>query len=96
MHLLNPKGQIANIDAPEQHTGILGEPALLDRYTGRYQLPDRVLDIMRDGGRLFAQVTAAGGKPIAGPVFEMSAEGGNIFFVKVTGGRISFETGPDG
>jgi serine-type D-Ala-D-Ala carboxypeptidase/endopeptidase len=96
MYLLNPKGQIANLDPPEQHAGILCEPALLDRYTGRYQLPDRVLDIMRDGGRLFVQVTAAGEKPIAGPVFEMFAEGGDIFFVKVTGGRISFETGPDG
>jgi serine-type D-Ala-D-Ala carboxypeptidase/endopeptidase len=95
MYLLNPKGQIANLDPPERHTGILNEPALLDRYTGRYQLPDRVLDIIRDGGRLFVQVTAAGGKPIAGPVFEMFAEGGDIFFVKVTGG-ISFETGPDG
>ena len=41
-------------------------------------------------------VTAAGGKPITGPVFEMFAEGGDIFFIKVTGGRISFETGPDG
>jgi D-alanyl-D-alanine-carboxypeptidase/D-alanyl-D-alanine-endopeptidase len=96
MYLLNPKGQIANLDPPEQHTSILGDPALLDRYTGRYQLPDGVLDIMRDGGRLFVQVTAASGKPIAGPVFEMFAEGGDIFFVKVTGGRISFETGPDG
>ena len=96
MHFLNPKGQIANLDPPEQHTGILGDPTLLDRYTGRYQSPGRVLDIMRDGGRLFVQVAVAGGKPIAGPVFEMFAEGGDIFFVKMTGGRISFETGPDG
>ncbi len=96
MYLLNPKGQIANLDPPEQHSAIFCDPALLGRYTGRYQLPDRVLDIMRDGGRLFVQVTEAGGKPIAGPVFEMFAEGEDIFFVKVTGGRISFETGPDG
>lgn len=96
MYLLNPKGQIANIDPPEQHIGILGDSTLLDRYTGRYQLPDRVLDIMRDDERLFVQVTTAGGKPIAGPVFEMFAEGGDIFFVKATGSRISFETGPDG
>jgi serine-type D-Ala-D-Ala carboxypeptidase/endopeptidase len=96
MHFLNPKGQIANLDPPEQHTGILGDPTPLDRYTGRYQSPDRVLDIIRDGGRLFVQITVAGGKPIAGPVFEMFAEGDDIFFVKMTGGRISFETGPDG
>ncbi len=72
------------------------DPTLLDRYTGRYQLPDRILEIMRNGDRLFAQVTAFGGKPIAGPVFEMFAESESIFFVKVTGGRISFEIGPDG
>jgi D-alanyl-D-alanine-carboxypeptidase/D-alanyl-D-alanine-endopeptidase len=96
MHLLNPKAPLANLDPPEQHAAILRDPALLDRYTGRYQLPDRVLEIIRNGGRLFAQVTAVGGKPIAGPVFEMFAEGENIFSVKVTGGRISFETGPDG
>ncbi|HWC97124.1 MAG TPA: serine hydrolase [Candidatus Sulfopaludibacter sp.] len=96
MHLLNPKGQLADLDAPEHHTGIFDDLALLDRYTGRYQLPDRVLDIMRDGGRLFVQVTEAGGKPIAGPVFEIFAEDGDIFFVKVTGGRISFEIGRDG
>ena len=72
------------------------DPRLLDHYTGRYQLPDRILEIMRNGDRLFAQVTAVGGKPIAGPTFEMFAESESIFFVKVTGGRISFEIGPDG
>jgi Domain of unknown function (DUF3471) len=72
------------------------DPGLLDHYTGRYQLPDRILEIMRDGDRLFAQVTAVGGKAIAGPTFEMFAESEGIFYVKVTGGRIRFETGPDG
>jgi D-alanyl-D-alanine-carboxypeptidase/D-alanyl-D-alanine-endopeptidase len=96
MHLLNPKAPLANLDPPESHTGILGDPTLLDRYTGRYQLPDRILEITRNGDRLFAQVTAVGSNPFAGPVFEMFAEGESIFFVKVTGSRISFETGPDG
>jgi len=96
MHLLNPNAPLGNLDPPEQHTGILGDPTLLDRYTGRYQLPDRILEITRKGERLFAQVTAVGGKPIAGPVFEMFAESESIFFVKVTGGRISFEICSDG
>ena len=96
VYLLNPKGQLADLDPPEQRPDIFGDRALLDRYTGRYQLPDRVLDIMRDDARLYVQVTAAGGKPIAGPMFEMFAEGGDIFFVKATGGRIIFEIGPDG
>jgi len=72
------------------------DPMLLDHYTGRYQLPDRILEIMRNANRLFAQVTAVGGKPIAGPMFEMLPESENVFIVKMTGGRISFETGPDG
>ena len=96
MHVLNPKARIADLELPEQHNAIPFDPTLLDRYTGRYQLPDRVLDIVRDGGRLFVQVTAAGGRPIAGPVFEMFAEGVDVFFVKVTGGRIHFEIGDDG
>ena len=96
MHLLNPEAPLANLDPPEQHTAILGDPTILDRYTGRYQLPDRIFEITRNGDRLFAQVTAVGGKPFAGPVFEMSADTESVFLVKVTGGRISFEIGPDG
>jgi CubicO group peptidase (beta-lactamase class C family) len=87
-HLLNPKAPLA--------TEIHIEPKLLDNYTGCYQLPDRILEIKRNGDRLFAQVTAVGGKPFAGPMFEMFAESERMFFVKATGGRISFETGPDG
>lgn len=96
MHLLDAKAALADLVTPEQHAAIPGDPAHLDRYTGRYQLPDRVLEIMRNGERLFAQVTTAGGKPIAGPVFEMFAEGEDIFSVTAAGGRIRFETGPDG
>jgi CubicO group peptidase (beta-lactamase class C family) len=95
IHLLNAKAPLADLDPPKQHTEIPMDPMLLDRYTGRYQLPDRILEIMRTGDRLFAQVTAAGGKPIAGPAFEMFSESESIFFVKVTGGRISFEIGPN-
>ena len=93
MHLLNPKAQFASLDTPEQHATIPGDPVLLDRYTGRYQLPDRILEIMRNGDRLFAQVTSFGGKPFAGPIFEMLPEGESTFSLKATGGRISFETG---
>jgi len=95
-HLLNPNAPLANLDPLKEHTGIPMDPRLLDHYTGLYQLPDRILEIMRNGNRLFAQVTAVGGKPIAGPMFEMFPESESIFFVKMTGGRISFETGPDG
>jgi serine-type D-Ala-D-Ala carboxypeptidase/endopeptidase len=96
IHLLNPKLPLANLDPPKQHTGIPIDPRLLDRYTGRYQLPDRILEILRSGDRLFAQVTAVGGKPMAGPAIEMFSESEKNFFVKVTGSKIRFETGPDG
>ena len=96
IHVLNPKAPLASPDSPKQSTGIPVDPRLLDHYTGRYQLPDRVLEIIRTGDRLFAQVTAVNGKPFAGPALEMFAEIEYSFFVKVTGGRISFEIGPDG
>ena len=96
IHLLNPKTPFANLDPPEQHTGIPMDARLLDYYTGRYQLPDRILEIRRNGDRLFAQVPRPVGSRSPAPTFEMFPESESIFFVKVTGGRISFETGPDG
>src|SRR5262249_38847701 len=96
VHLLNPKLPLANIEPLQQHAEFPIDPGLLDYYAGQYQLPDRILETNRPGGRLFAQVTAVGGKPIAGPMFEMFAESERSFFVKVTGGRIGFETDPDG
>jgi CubicO group peptidase (beta-lactamase class C family) len=95
MRILDPKAPLADPDPLKEHAGITMDPGLLDRYPGRYQLPDRILEIMRNGDRLFAQVTAVAGKPIAGPAFEMFAESECVFFVRATGGRIIFETGPD-
>ena len=55
-HLLNPKVPLANPEPPKQHTEIPIDPKLLDNYTGRYQLtPNLILEITRDGDRLFAQ-----------------------------------------
>jgi CubicO group peptidase (beta-lactamase class C family) len=97
LHLLNPKVPLANPEPPKQHTEIPIDPKLLDNYTGRYQLTDRILEITRDGDRLFAQGCGqVNGQPIAGPKFEVFAESEKNFFVKVTGSQISFETGPDG
>jgi serine-type D-Ala-D-Ala carboxypeptidase/endopeptidase len=98
IHLLNPKVPLANPEPPKQRTEILIDPELLDNYTGRYQLaPNRILEITREGDRLFAQVTTqVNGQPIAGPKFEVFAESEKNFFVKVTGSQITFETGPEG
>ena len=98
LHLLNPKVPLANPEPPKQHTEIPMDPKLLDNYTGRYQLaPDRILEITRDGDRLFAQGFAqVNGQAIVGPKFEVFAESEKNFFVKVTGSQITFETGPEG
>lgn len=97
-HIWNPKVPLANPEPPKQRTEIPIDPKLLDNYTGRYQLgPDRILEITRDGDRLFAQGTArVNGQPIAGPKFEVFAESEKNFFVKQTGSLITFETGPEG
>ncbi len=96
LHLLNPKLPLANPEPPpppKQHTGIDIDPKLLDNYIGHYQLtPNLILEITRDGGRLFAQAFAQG---IAAPKFELFAEGETNFFSMV-GHEIAFEIGVEG
>src|SRR6202140_1017054 len=53
-HVWNPKVPLANPEPPKQRTEIPIDPELLDNYTGRYQLPDRIFEITRDAHRLFA------------------------------------------
>jgi CubicO group peptidase (beta-lactamase class C family) len=95
-HLLNPKVPLANpkpAEPPKQHTEIHIDPKLLDNYTGRYQLtPNLILEVTRDGDRLFAQAFAQG---IAAPKFELLAEGEKHFFSR-PGHEIAFETGAEG
>ena len=93
VHLLYPKLPLANPEPPDQLTGIQVDPKLLDNYTGRYQMPDRILEISHDGGRLFVQGFAQG---IQGPKFDMLAESEKKFLVKVTGSQIIFEIGQEG
>ncbi|HEY1759870.1 MAG TPA: serine hydrolase [Bryobacteraceae bacterium] len=97
LHLLNPKAPLANPEPPmppKQHTEIPIDPGLLDNYTGRYQVtPSLIFEITRDGGRLFAQAFA---QALAGPKFEVFAEGERNFFARVADHQIVFETGPEG
>ncbi len=90
IHLLNPNMRPANLEPPErpkEHPGIHLDPKLLDDYTGRYQLPDRFLEITRDGDRLFLQGFSQGG--VGGPKFEMFAESEKNFIVKQTGSQFT-------
>ena len=93
-HLLNQKVPLANLEPPQQRTEIPIDPQLLDHYTGRYQVtPQLILEITRDGDRLFAQAIA---QAMNGPKFELFAESEKKFFAKVTDKQIAFDTGPDG
>jgi CubicO group peptidase (beta-lactamase class C family) len=94
-HIWNPRVPLANPEPAKQRAEMDIDPELLDNYTGRYQwMPNRILEITRDGNRLFAQAFTAEG--IGGPKFEAFAENEKSFFVKVTGSQIRFETDPDG
>jgi D-alanyl-D-alanine-carboxypeptidase/D-alanyl-D-alanine-endopeptidase len=102
IHLLNPNAPLANPEPPKERAESDIDPTLLTRYIGRYQVtPQLVLEISRDGDRLFAQGFAQlpqnpPGHPTALPKFELFAEGDNRFFARVSDQQITFETGPDG
>jgi hypothetical protein len=93
-HLLNQKVALANLEPPQQRAEVPVDPQLLDHYIGRYQLmPHLVLEITRDGDRLFAQAV---GPTMSAPRFEVFAESDKKFFAKVSDKQIAFDTGPDG
>ncbi len=98
LHLLNPKLPLANPEPPKQHAEIHIDPKLLDNYTGRYQVtPNLILEVTRDGDRLFTQGHAqVNGQAVVLPKFEVFAEGEKNFFAKVADNQITFETGPEG
>jgi CubicO group peptidase (beta-lactamase class C family) len=102
LHLLNPKLPLANPEPPRRHTEIHLDPRLLDNYTGRYQVPPNlILEITREGDRLFAQAFVQfphnrPGDLTGAPKFELFAEGGKNFFARVSDSQITFETGPEG
>ncbi|WP_186306982.1 DUF3471 domain-containing protein [Mesorhizobium amorphae] len=66
------------------------DPALYDRYVGRYQLaPNFILAVTRAGDRLMVQATGQ-------PEIEVFPESEHEFFYKVVDAQISFEIGDDG
>jgi hypothetical protein len=76
--------------AAQTPVAITLDSAVLDRFTGAYQLaPTAVLAVTRDGSHLFAQLT---GQPKA----EIFAQSEREFFYKIVKARISFETDAEG
>jgi len=93
-HLLDPNWSLANLEPPKQRTDVAIDSRLLDHYTGRYQVtPALILEITRDGDRLFAQAVV---QAMSGPKFELFAESETKFFAKVSDKQIAFETDAEG
>jgi serine-type D-Ala-D-Ala carboxypeptidase/endopeptidase len=93
-HLLDPNWPLANLEPPKQRTDVAINSRLLDHYTGRYQVtPALILEITRDGDRLFAQAVV---QAMSGPKFELFAESETKFFAKVSDKQIAFETDAEG
>lgn len=66
------------------------DPTLFDGYVGYYQLgPKFVLNISREGDRLFVQ-------PTKQPKLELFPESDRVFFHKVVDAKITFEVDPRG
>ncbi|HEY2532836.1 MAG TPA: serine hydrolase [Xanthobacteraceae bacterium] len=78
--------KIIEAQPPKEHKQVAIDPAVFDGYVGRYELlPNFVLNISREGDRLFSQAT---GQPKA----EIFPEGDWEFFFKVVNAQITFET----
>lgn len=76
--------------APVTHTAITVDPGTLDKYVGRYQIPNGgTALITREGDGLRIQL---GGQQ----KFELFAEGDRKFFLKAVDAQITFETDASG
>lgn len=85
-YILDPTVPLAKADdfKRKEHTQVPIDPALLDRYVGRYELaPNFIVSITRSDDRLFAQATGQGR-------FEVFPEGERAFFAKVDDIQLTF------
>jgi len=88
VHLLDPA--VPLVQLPKQRQEVKVDAAVLEKYTGRYQLaPTFVITITRDGDRLYAQAT---GQPRA----EVFAASEREFFYKVVDAQITFVVDANG
>ena len=87
-HLLDR--QIPLRAQPKARTAIVVDPAIFDRYAGRYQLaPSAILTVSRKDSGLFAQLTGQ-------MEFEIFPESPREFFYKVVDAQLTFEVDVDG
>ena len=89
MHLLGTD-VVVDLHVPRIHTQVPIDPALFDRYAGRYRYSDTdILTVVRDGDRLFGQEPGQ-------PTFELLPEGERDFFLREADAQVTFESDGDG
>jgi CubicO group peptidase (beta-lactamase class C family) len=90
LHLLDPEYPV-DLHTPTIHEEVHLDPAVVDRYVGRYWFSATdVINVTRDGSRLFFTQEPGADK------FELFAEGERDFFLKVIDAQITFELSADG
>ncbi len=87
----SPERSARTAEAPVERKEVRLTPEQLDRCVGRYELfPGFVLEVTREGDRLFSQATGQ-------PKVEIFAESETEFFLKVVDAQLTFQldgTGP--
>ena len=79
-----------DVPPPKERKEVAIDPAILERYVGRYELaPGFIIAVTREGNHLF-------GQPTAQQKAELFAEDDHNFFLKVVDAQISFETDASG
>lgn len=90
LNILDPAIPV-DLHIPSVHTEVAIDPALLDRYVGRYQFgPTDILAVTREGNHLYVQPAPNTDK------LEVFPESTRDFFLKVMDVQITFEAGPAG
>ena len=94
-HVLNPAFPLTQSFPPppasvKPRTETSLDPAVFDRYVGRYQLaPAFILTVSREGTRFLVQLTGQ-------PAFDVYAENETNFFLKLVDAQLTFETDAQG
>ena len=88
LHLLGASLPV-DLHVPTAHHEIAADPAVLERYVGRYRYSDTdILTVSRDGARLYGQEPGQ-------DKFELHAEGPHDFFLKEVDAQVTFESTGD-
>ena len=88
-HLLDASYPLQKVEPPKEHKEVTVDAKLLDRYAGKYQMPNAIMAISRDGDQLSIQLTGQ-------PKVPMFPESDRKFFLKVVDAQITFDSDAQG